>query len=200
MARPRSEHAHSAAIDATVELIIELGVDGVTIEEVAARSGVAKTTLYRHFGDLDSLIVAAARTRAHTVPTPDTGDLERDLWQLFDCFSADPNAQVVNAMLPMLIDSAKRSPALAVLLDELLAERRRPVRTVLKLAQARGEIPQDLDLDIAHSLLIGPFLYWRVIERREVTDELRRSVIRSTVGGLRSMNGADAAPAAPLGE
>jgi AcrR family transcriptional regulator len=187
MARPRSKHAHDAAIDATVDLLLKVGIDGVTIEEVACRSGVAKTTLYRHFGDLESLIVTAARSRLHVLPTPDTGDLESDLTELFERLSEDPDAKMVNAMLPMLIDSAERSPALASLLDDLLAERRRPVRTVLKLAQARGEIPADLDLDIANSLLVGPFLYWRVIERREVTRDLVLAVIRATVGGLRSL-------------
>src|SRR5688500_192703 len=49
MGRPRSEEARQAALAATVDLVLAHGVEGVTFEDVAARSGVAKTTLYRHF-------------------------------------------------------------------------------------------------------------------------------------------------------
>src|SRR4051794_30547765 len=61
VARPRSEEAHRAAISATVEVLLESGVEGVTLEEVAARSGVAKSTLYRHFGSKEALVAVAAR-------------------------------------------------------------------------------------------------------------------------------------------
>ena len=55
MARPRSSVAHQAALDATVDVLLEAGAEGVTLEEVAARSGVARSTLYRHFGSKEAL-------------------------------------------------------------------------------------------------------------------------------------------------
>ncbi len=58
MARPRSQQAHDAAIAAATDVLLESGFDGVTLDEVAARSGVAKTTLYRHFGSKEGLLDA----------------------------------------------------------------------------------------------------------------------------------------------
>ena len=57
MARPRSDEARRKALDAASDLIVDKGVVNLTIEEVAARSGVAKTTIYRHWPERASLIV-----------------------------------------------------------------------------------------------------------------------------------------------
>ncbi|MEQ1787759.1 MAG: helix-turn-helix domain-containing protein, partial [Acidimicrobiales bacterium] len=75
MARPRSEEARQAALDATVDLLLANGVEGVTFDDVAARSGVAKTTLYRHFGSKQAMVVTAASSCFVELATPDTGDL-----------------------------------------------------------------------------------------------------------------------------
>ena len=67
-----------------------------------------------------------------------------------------------------------------------IAERRRPIRTVLQLAQLRGEISPDLDLDAALAMIVGPFTYRRMVERREVTPEFKDQVLRGAVAALRS--------------
>ena len=79
MARPRSEAAHQAALDAAVEVLLDNGVEGLTLEEVACRSGVARSTLYRHFGSKEALLVKAAACCVIEHPTPDTGSLDKDL-------------------------------------------------------------------------------------------------------------------------
>ena len=115
MARPRSEHAHNAALEATLELLLHEGVEGVTLEEVAARSGVAKSTLYRHFGTRSGLISKAARRCLVEHPTPDTGSLEGDLHFLFERFREAEDERRINDLLPLLMDEAKRDPEI----DEL---------------------------------------------------------------------------------
>ena len=135
MARPRSEEAHQAALAATVELLLEEGVEGVTLEDVAARSGVAKSTLYRHFGTKEQLVVQAARGCIISHPTPDTGNLEDDISFLFGRYQEAEEVGRIPDLLPMLLDASMRNPDLHSMLDELLHERRRPIRTVLQLAQ-----------------------------------------------------------------
>lgn len=193
MARPRSEQARAAALDATVDLLRSEGVEGVTLEEVAARSGVARSTLYRHFGDRETLIAEAAQTCVIEHPTPDTGSLEDDLRFLFDRFTAAEAEAPGHDLLPLLIDAAKRDPEIDRLVSRMLAERRRPVTTVLRLAQARGEISPDLELDTALAIIVGPITYRRLVERREVTPEFVEAILTSAVTALR------ATAAAPVG-
>ncbi len=186
VARPRSEEAHQAALDATVALLLEAGVEGVTLEEVAARSGVAKSTLYRHFGSREGLIAQSARCCVVEHPTPDTGSLADDLRYLFDRLTSSDEEQTVNNLLPLLLDAAKRDPELDAILSSLLAERKRPLRTVLQLAQLRGEISRDLDLDIALAMIVGPFTYRRTVEQREVTPEFIETVLQGAIAALRA--------------
>lgn len=186
MARPRSEEARRRTITATVDALLELGVDGLTVEEVAARSGVAKSTIYRHFGSREHLLAEAVRSRIVAQPTPDSGSLAEDLTDLFTRYDASEETKRLNQLFPLLLDAARRDPAIAEVMDVLLAERQRPMRTVLKLAQARGEIDPELDLDIAVAMLIGPFTYRRMIQGGEITDDFVATVVPGGIAALRS--------------
>lgn len=191
MARPRSEAAREAAIEATVDLVLSHGVEGVTFEEVASRSGVAKTTLYRHFGTKQAMVAAAAGSCFVEHPTPDTGDLASDLRAIFDRFKSAEEERRLPDVMPALLAAAPTDPELHALVVAMLEEKRRPIRTVLQLAQLRGEIGTDLDLDVALAMLIGPFVQRRMIDRAEVTPEFSETVLRSVVAGLRATATAD---------
>lgn len=186
MARPRSEAANRAAITATTDLLVEEGIEGVTMEEVAARSGVAKSTLYRHFGSREELIAAAARECQVSYATPDNGSLEADLRDLFDAHVRSVEEQSLNDLLPILLDGARREPAFRTLVDDLLEDRRRPIRTVVQLAQLRGEVDADLDLDSAVAVVVGPFTYRKLVLRHEVTPDFVALVLQSAVAALRA--------------
>jgi AcrR family transcriptional regulator len=186
VARPRSEQAHRAAIDTTVEVLLESGVEGVTLDEVAARSGVAKSTLYRHFGSKEALIAKAARGCVTEHPTPDTGNLEDDLLFLFGRYEEADQMKRFPQLIPMLIDAGTRDPKMQEVVDEVILERRRPIYTVVKLAQLRGEISPDLDLDVAVATIVGPITYRRIVERREVTPEFKKQSLHCAVAALRS--------------
>ncbi len=192
MARPRSEEAREAALAATVDVILTSGVEGVTFEEVAVRSGVAKTTLYRHFGTKQAMVAAAAGSCFVEIATPDSGDLAEDLRTIFDRFKQVEEVRRLPDVMPALLSASLSDPVLHDLVTTMLEERRRPIRTALQLAQLRGEISRDLDLDIALALLIGPFVQRRTIDRAEVTPEFRDAVLASVVAGLRATVTADA--------
>jgi AcrR family transcriptional regulator len=186
MARPRSEAARQAALDATLDLVVAHGVEGVTFDEVAARSGVAKTTLYRHFGTKQAMVVAAASSCFVEQPTPDSGDLLEDLRTLFERSKRSDEERRVPDIIPALLAASDRDTDLHALVVAMLEERRRPIRTLLRLAQARGEIDRDLDLDMALTLLLGPFTQRRVVDRQEVTPEFAEAVLTQVVAGLRA--------------
>lgn len=188
MARPRSEDARRRVVDAAVETLLEVGVEGATVEEIAARSGVAKSTIYRHFGDRDALLSEAVRSRIVTIAAPETGSLAGDLEQLFGSYD-QPEHHVVNQLFPLLLDAARRDADMRSVVDAVLDERQRPLRDVLGAAQARGEIAPDLDLGIALAVLIGPLTYRRMVQDRQIDDEFLAVVLPSAIAALRSTAG-----------
>ncbi len=184
MARPRSDEARRAALDATLDLLVAGGIDGVTFEVVAARSGVAKSTLYRHFGSKQAMLVAAADSCFVEHPTPDTGDLLEDLREILrKGADVEERHRIPDVMPPLL---ASDDPELRSCIKAMLDERHRPIRTVLQLAQLRGEIDRDLDLDTAVALIVGPFVQRKLLDREEVTPEFRVAVVETVVAGLRA--------------
>lgn len=185
MARPRSEDARRRVIEATVEAMVELGVEGLTIEDLSVRSAVAKSTIYRHFGSLDRIVTAAFRSRIVEYPTPDTGSLEGDVEELFNRYVHNDHRQL-NELFPLLLEAARRDPELREVRDRVLGERQRPLRTVVKLAQSRGEIDPDLDLDVAMAMLTGPLTYRKMVQDLEVDDDFLRVVLPGAVAALRS--------------
>jgi len=186
MARPRSEEARRAALDATVDLLLANGIEAVTFEDVAARSGVAKSTLYRHFGSKQAMVVAAASSCFVEHHTPDTGDLAEDLHLIFGRWKDEEEERRLPDVIPALLAASDRDPDLHELVMAMLEERRRPIRTVLQLAQLRGEIGRGVDLDVALALLIGPFVQRRMVDRLEVTPEFRDAVLHLGVAALRA--------------
>ena len=79
MARSLSEAARTKMLRAAADLVLDRGVDRFSVDEVARRSGVAKTTIYRHFPSAKELLVAALDRVMEAPPTPDTGSLRQDL-------------------------------------------------------------------------------------------------------------------------
>src|SRR3954466_2689293 len=89
--RPRSERAARAIIDATIDLLAEeSGVAGVSIEAVAARAGVGKTTIYRRWPSKDALIVHALGAVKEPLPEPSGGNSRADLTEIARTLAAGP--------------------------------------------------------------------------------------------------------------
>ncbi len=161
------------------------GIEGATIEEIADRSGVAKSTIYRHFGTRESLVIEAVRSCIVEFPTPDTGSLSSDLEELFGRYDHEEN-QAINELYPLLLDERRRDRGLHDAVEAVTAERQRPIRTVIRLAQLRGEVDPDLDLDVALAMLIGPLTYRRMVQDQDITDDFIATVLPGAVAALRS--------------
>lgn len=185
MARPRSEAARQRVIAATIEALLAVGVEGTTIEEISERSGVARSTIYRHFDSRENLVVEAISSCLVQLTTPDTGSLDDDLHELVGRYD-DEDHRAMNQMLPLLLDARRRDATMHDAVEVLLEQRRRPIRTVLKLAQLRGEIDPDLDLDDALAMVLGPMTYRRMFQDEEITEDFVVTVIHGAVAALRS--------------
>jgi AcrR family transcriptional regulator len=180
----RSERCRRDVLDAAADLVAEVGVERLTIDEVAVRSGVAKTTIYRHWPSKQELIVEAVHGCLAAPVTPNTGRLRDDLVQCFEGMIQTDLDGRVGKMYPSLLDAAQRDPHLAELVQRYQRDRRQPVVTAVQLAQARGELDADVDPELAATVLIGPLKYQKVVLQRPVTRALIESVVDTVLAGL----------------
>ncbi len=158
--------SEDAILRAVLDLVAEHGVSGLTVDAVAARAGVGKQTIYRHWGSRAHLIHAAISCMAGVDDVPDTGSLRGDLAVLLDQLVAFLTRSDAGRVLPSLIDAAERDPELADLRAVNIAQRRATFEHVLRRGVERGEVEPGLDLDLVIDLLAGPFFYRRLMGRR----------------------------------
>jgi AcrR family transcriptional regulator len=184
MARPRSDEARRKAIAAAIDLILERGVANLSIEEVAARSGVAKTTIYRHWPERASLIIDTTRATFEHVRTPDTGSLRGDLDEYFSGMIRSDLTGRVGRLIPCLIDAAARDPEIEMLFERISTERQQPLLTIVSRAQERGELPPDLDRDVVVGTVLGPLVFRKVLLRRPVDADYVSKCLDVALTGL----------------
>jgi AcrR family transcriptional regulator len=186
VARPRSEEARRKALTAAGDLIIERGVGALSIEEVASRSGVAKTTIYRHWPERASLIIDTVRSTFEHVGTPDTGSLRADFEAYFNGMVRADLSGRIGQLMPCLIDAASRDVEIGTLLERLKDERERPVRTIVERAQARGELPADLDLRVVIGTIIGPLVFRKIVQRLPLDEAYVHACLDVAISGLQA--------------
>ena len=189
MARPRSEEARRKALAAATDLIVERGVGNLTIEEVAARSGVAKTTIYRHWPERASLIIDTVRASFEHVGTPDTGSLRGDLEAFFFGMVRADLSGTVGHLMPCMIDAASRDPEIEMLLDRISVERQQPVLTIVERAQQRGELPEDLDTRVVVGTIVGPIVFRKLIWRQPLDAAYVGGCLDVAIAGLQAAHG-----------
>lgn len=155
--RPRSERADKAIIEATLDLLAaEGGVDAVSIEAVAARAGVGKTTIYRRWAGKESLIVDALAAIKAPPPEPGGESVRDDLIAQLDAKRMDTMDPRLGCLFWTVQSSAEKYPELARQYAERIVEPRRDkIRQVLRRGVEHGELRPDLDVETALMLLGG---------------------------------------------
>jgi AcrR family transcriptional regulator len=160
--RPRSAEADIAILAAALELAIEVGVRAMSMDEVAARAGVSKATIYRRWSSKEAMILDALRSAIEPVGAVDHGSLGADLRH----YLSDMTARMTVSrgdVLPHLIEVACYDPAIRTSLDDWVRHRRAPLLAILERGVERGELPVDTDLELLLDALIGPFVYRRLL-------------------------------------
>ncbi len=186
-ADPRVLRSKATILEACAELIAEEGFAGVSIEAVSARSGAAKTTVYRHWPSREALCIEAfgACAGPHS-PLPDTGALRDDLVAVLSGLAERLNDPSWTASVTSLLDAAGRDPELAELHRATVADRRRALTGVLERAMERGDLAPGLDLETATALLAGPLFYRGIVSREPLDDAFVASVVDAALPGLRT--------------
>lgn len=184
--RPRSEEADRAILGAATELLAERGLAGMSIEEVAARAGVGKATIYRRWRSRGTLALDAfVREFEGLQPVPDTGTLRGDLLAALRAWVWTVTRTPMGRVLLGLIAEAQHDPALAEAWRTQVMEPLRAQRTVMiKRAVARGEIPASTDPDVVLDLLYGASYHRLLHGHRPLTDAFIRDAVDMIIAGL----------------
>ena len=179
--RPRSLEADEAILDAATGLFIELGYDGLTVEGVAARAGVGKTTIYRRYPSKPDLVMAAAeRMCAQKGPVADTGSLRGDLLATAKSYRRLLTSTDAGRAIPATVAAAARNEELSRAHREFIARRRATSATIVHRAIDRGEVPADVDVDLVVDLVSAP-LFYRVLVSGDPVDDAFIERLVSTV-------------------
>lgn len=160
---PRITRSKRAIKRATLDLIVEEGVEAVTIEGITERSGVAKTTIYRHWPDKETLVLEVLESELEAPRDPDTGSLGRDLDILSVGLAhglADPR---VSSMIASLMNASERDPAMSRLHRQFQQSRFEVIKAVVARGRRRGEIRSDITDQEVIDLLGGPLFYRRMV-------------------------------------
>ncbi len=156
-----------AITDAVLHELAEQGYGRLSMEAVAKRAGVGKSALYRRWKSKDEMIAAVVTefsvTRAAAV---DTGSLRGDLRETMRALIDWLTHPLFSRILPDLVAEDARNPDRTRSTRENIGGLRREVGEVmLRRAIARGELPEDLDLEMGLDVLAAP-IYWRLVVRR----------------------------------
>jgi len=184
MVRSLSKQAGEKALTAAVEVLSECGVDGFTVDEVSRRSGVAKSTIYRHWASGAELLLKALDQFVTPFPTPNTGSLHGDLTAFFESLAPFMEQEPTGRLILSVLNASAADPEFERVNHQLMSERRQPMLTMLQLAGARGELRSGLDLDLAIDLMEGPFFLHMVVRSTPLQPESVTALIDLVVVAL----------------
>jgi AcrR family transcriptional regulator len=160
---PRVERSKAVILAATLDLLAEEGVGGLTVDAVAARAAVGKATVYRHWSSRADLIVDAISSLLTEDEAVDHGTLRRDLQAAYERIVQVCSTGIMSQVLPSLAEAAGRDPELATVHKDFVSRRRRHLVASLERAAARGELRPGLDLTVVADLVAGPMFYKKLV-------------------------------------
>ncbi len=187
--RPRDEAIDAAILDATVEEMIDRGYLGMSMEAVAVRAGVAKTTLYRRWPSIEELCVAAIRSvsaaEPEDDPLPPGGSPLEELELVLERMRrkwADPR---YGALMRRVAADATQQPEIYVQVRErVVAPHIAAMDQALQQAVAAGLMRDDVDLDWVRQLLVSPILASTMTLRGQVPRAQLAFTIDTVLNGL----------------
>ena len=185
----RSERSRLAILTAAFELAGKVGYARLSIEGIAARAGVGKQTIYRWWPSKGAVLFDAFLLRAEAIgphPLPDTGNLERDLKKVLRAAVIELNDPRYDEPLRALNTEILHDPELAAAYaDRLEGPVRESRKARLRKAQRVGQLPENLDLDIAVELLWGPLTSRWLQRSGPLTTKYADLLVRTALDGLR---------------
>ncbi|WP_394824345.1 TetR/AcrR family transcriptional regulator [Pendulispora albinea] len=183
--RQRSHVCESSILSATMELLETKCLRDVTCDAIAQRAGVSKATLYKWWPNKNLVALDAfLSSMRRSVPTPDTGSALNDFTLELESvirFYATPHG----AMFRQFIAEGQSDPEfLALFRERFLRSRREEVRIIWERGVARGELREDIEVDLALDLIFGPMIYRHLVGHAPLDDLHAEALVAVAFRGL----------------
>ena len=185
--RPRCEVVRHRILEAAAQLLEEVGFANATVDAIAERAGASKATVYRWWPHKPAVLIEAFRESvAGELPFGITGRMEDDLQQQLVQFVTMLRGRKGRAFAAFIAGAQSDADLAEAFRSSWIAPRREEAKVVLQHYIDAGELPRDLDLDLAIELLYAPLYYRLLTGYGPMTDQYAISVARFALAGIRA--------------
>ncbi|HZX04007.1 TetR/AcrR family transcriptional regulator [Kribbella sp.] len=179
--RPRDAGVEARVLEAAMTEMRARGYDGLSVDRVAERAGVAKTTIYRRWPSKAELVMAMITELTSAVPFDPSGDPRHDLGEFVAGIAAALDA-IPTTLVADLVAAAAREPRVGVGVRALWAHRHAAVSAAIAQAQADGLMPAHADPRIIVDQLVGALYYRLLVTGEPIDPAYVRALVLSTLG------------------
>ena len=181
----RTARVRAAVIAATLAELAESGYSSLSLERVAQRAGVHKTTLYRRWGTREDLVLEAMLEQvALHVSVPDTGSLRTDLLELALTAADNSSSPEVAAMARAVVAEAPHDGRLAAANRRFWAERLALDAVIVERAIERGEVAAGIEPRRVIESVIGPIHLRLLLTGEPVDREFVSGIVDTVIDGI----------------
>ncbi len=176
--RPRDPEADRAILRATLQILTDQGYAGMSVERVASEAGVGKTTIYRRYSSKEELATAAMGSLIDNLGSPpDTGSARLDIIELLQQSVAALAQGPGFAMIGALLVEERRNPQLIEMFRQrIIFPRREQMIETLQRGVDRGEILEDINLEVALQALVGAVYTRHILGVPESRERIHETV------------------------
>lgn len=182
--RPRCPLAHHNILCAAQELLEEKGYAELTIEGVAARAGVAKTTIYRRWSSKADLVMEAFLLAITPASPPDTGSLREDLRRQLQLLVKVLNGPLGRTVAALVGGGQVDEGLTKEFRRHYQAVRSAEIEQLVKRGIARGEIRADVNVEVLIDALYGPLYYRLLLRHAPLTARYAEELVELVLSGL----------------
>lgn len=185
----RGDRLIANVLDATIAELSRLGADSISVENVAERAGVNKTTIYRRWPTPEKLVRdALLRIANEGIVVPDTGSLRSDVSKLIDMFRMVVASPHTHALIRMHLSGTMHGD-LAALARSIHREKDEQMKTVFVRAVARGELPPHTDVDLLYDTLVGAFFNLTIFRPERASGARMEQAVDLILVGAKNASG-----------
>ncbi|ANS75718.1 TetR family transcriptional regulator [Paenibacillus yonginensis] len=185
--RPRSIETEKSILQASFELLLEMGFASVTIEKIAERAGVSKATIYKWWPNKAAVVMDGFLSGvSKRLPVPDTGSVYEDLLK-HAAYVVSFLTSIEGKVLSEIIGEGQSDPTLAEAYQtRYFAPRRAEAKQIIARGIERGELNKEIDMDLFIDLIYGPFFYRLIMTGGELNEAYVHQIVNAAFYGIRT--------------